>query len=121
MWFDAGVRRKMAHESATMAQQNEDPVVTNTRREALGVLIAWLIAMTFSVTYCYVYGYNRSAADLRFVLGFPDWFFWGLVLPWTACLVLSWWYAFSFMKDADLGDDRDEGFSLDGDEGGDGG
>jgi uncharacterized membrane protein YhdT len=101
-----------------MLHPNEDPVVTNSRREALGVLAAWLIAMTYTVGYCYVYGYNRPAASLTFVLGFPEWFFWGIVAPWTVCVALSWWYAFSFMKDADLGDDRDEGFSLD-DDGGD--
>lgn len=104
-----------------MAHKNEDPVVTHSRHEALGVLAAWLIAMTYTVTYCYVNGYDRSAADLKFVLGFPDWFFYGLVVPWTICLALSWWYAFIFMKDADLGDDRDEGFSFDDDGGGDGG
>lgn len=103
-----------------MAHENEDPVVTSTRREALGVLAAWLIAMTYTVTYCYVYGYDRKAADLKFVLGFPDWFFWGLVVPWTLCVVVSWLYAFYFMQDADLGDDRDEGFLDDDDlEGGD--
>ena len=98
-----------------MAHENEDPVVTSTRREALGVLATWLIAMVYTVTYCYVYGYGRTATDLKFVLGFPDWFFWGLVVPWTLCVGVSWLYAFYFMQDADLGDDRDEGV-LDDDE-----
>jgi len=36
----------------------------------------WLVAMTYTVGYCGLYGYQRSAEDLRYVLGFPDWVFW---------------------------------------------
>jgi hypothetical protein len=64
--------------------------------------------MTYSVTYCYCYGYGRDRASLRFVLGFPDWVFWGLLVPWVICIVLSWWFSHVFMRDEDLGEDREE-------------
>ncbi len=35
----------------------EDPVLISARREALIVFASWLIAMTWSVSYCYLNGY----------------------------------------------------------------
>ena len=40
-----------------MASNQEDPVLTSARREALVVFACWLIAMTWSVSYCYLQGY----------------------------------------------------------------
>ena len=44
----------------------------------------------------------------RFHLGWPDWVFWGIVVPWGACVVVSALFAFVFMQDAPLGEDRDD-------------
>jgi phosphatidylserine synthase len=86
----------------------EDPLLKSARREALVVLLTWLCAGAYTVTYCYRYGYYRSADDLRFVLGFPDWVFWGIVIPWSACFVVSYWFSYVFMTDEHLGEERDE-------------
>ena len=64
--------------------------------------------MVYTVTYCYLFGYNRSLESLTFVLGFPDWVFWGVVVPWLVCVVFSWLFAFVLVKDVDLGVDPDE-------------
>ena len=43
-------------------------------------------------------------SDLKFVFGFPDWVFWGIVCPWGVCVVISILFANFFMTDADLGE-----------------
>jgi hypothetical protein len=91
-----------------MPPREEDPVVRSARREALFVLVIWLAAMTYTVGYCYLFGYNRKIEDLQFVLGFPDWIFYGVIAPWGVCLLLSWIFSYVLMTDEDLGQDPDE-------------
>ena len=92
-----------------MRPPRPDPVVQSARREAAFVLVIWLIMLAYTVTYCYLNGYGRTIDDLTFVLGFPDWVFWGIVAPWTFCVVLSWVFGCFVMTDADLGEGMDEG------------
>ena len=89
-----------------MASPTEDPVLRSGRREALVVLVIWLTAMAYTVTYGQLYGYGRTVEDLTFVFGFPDWVFWGIVVPWLTCLAVSWWFAYVFMTDESLGEDQ---------------
>jgi hypothetical protein len=96
---------------------NEDPVVTSSKREAVAVLAFAAIAMTYTVVTCYRMGYGAAARDLKFVsfglIAFPDWVFWGIVVPWLTCFVVGSIFAFFVMKDADLGEeveDEDEIF-----------
>lgn len=67
----------------------------------------WLVAMIYSVSYCYAYGYGRSAESLSFVLWFPDWVFWGVIVPWGICVLGSIPFAFRFMGDEELGEEID--------------
>ncbi len=90
-----------------MAKRPEDPVLRSARREAIFVLVLWVAAVTYSVTYCYLNGYGRSVESLTFVLGFPDWVFYGIVVPWLACVAISYWFSHFFMTDEDLGADED--------------
>jgi hypothetical protein len=90
-----------------MPSPAEDPVLTSARREAIVVFAAWACALVYTVTYCYLNGYNRSLDDLKFVYGFPDWIFWGIVTPWAACIAFSFLFGALFMKDEDLGKDPD--------------
>ena len=73
-----------------MSDANEDPVVATGRREAVVVLTLFLIALTYTVGYCAWQGYKRSLDELTFVFGFPDWVFWGVVLPWGVCTIAGW-------------------------------
>lgn len=91
-----------------MPQCREDPVLRSARREAIAVLLTWVAALTYTVTYCYLHGYGRSLGSLTFVLGFPDWVFWGIVVPWLLCCLLSTWFAFRFIRDEDLGEDGND-------------
>ncbi|HXT57442.1 MAG TPA: DUF997 family protein [Pirellulales bacterium] len=90
-----------------MTQRAEDPLLRNARREALVVLGVWLAAFVYTVGYCYAFGYGRDPDTLSFVLGFPDWVFWGVVTPWSACTAISIWFALAFMSDDDLGPEPD--------------
>lgn len=90
-----------------MSASSDDPVLQSSRREAIVVCIAWLSAMLYTVTYCYRFGYGREVADLKFVLGFPDWIFWGIVTPWTVCIAFSFLFGALCMRDEDLGEDTE--------------
>jgi hypothetical protein len=85
----------------------EDPVVRSGRREAAVVFVIWIAAFAYTVGYCLLFGYDRTAESLTFVLGFPDWVFWGIVAPWTVCVILCWWFAYCFMTDEDLGEEAE--------------
>jgi hypothetical protein len=91
-----------------LTPSRDDPVLRSARREALVVLAVWLTAMLYTVGYCYAFGYRRDPESLTFVLGFPDWVFWGIVTPWTVCTLFSGWFAFAFMTDDDLGAEEAE-------------
>jgi hypothetical protein len=83
----------------------EDAVVRAARRESKVALATWLVAMIYSITYCYVNGYERPVDTLTFVLWFPDWVFWGIIAPWLVCTLLSIVFAFGFMGNEPLGED----------------
>lgn len=80
-------------------------LLASARREALVAIAAWLAALVYSVGYCYLTGYERTPENLSFVLGIPDWIFWGIVVPWVSCFLFSIWFAIGFMEDAPLTDE----------------
>ncbi len=68
----------------------------------------WAVALVWCVAGSYLTGYHRDPADLRLILGIPDWIFWNVVVPWALCLVFTVWYCFFYMADDDLGRDPEE-------------
>jgi hypothetical protein len=91
-----------------MTVRREDPVLTSSRREALLVLAIWTAACTYSIGVCYAYGYHRDAATLTYVLGFPDWIFWGVIFPWSVCTFLALILGSFVVTDDELGDEQAE-------------
>ncbi len=88
-----------------------DPVVKNARREALFIGLAWLAATAYTCVYCHLFGYSRAdrplgVADIHPVFGMPSWVFWGIMAPWAACALFTFWFAGFYMVDDDLGQDR---------------
>ncbi len=79
-----------------------DPVVRSGHREAVTSLALWLAATVYSVTYCTLHGYQRPIDSLSFVLWFPDWVFWGIVVPWLVCTVVSIYIALFLVEDEPL-------------------
>ena len=91
-----------------MTTRLEDPVLRSSRREAALVLLVWVAACIYTVGYCYAFGYERDAATLTYVLGFPDWVFWGIVTPWTVCTILCFVLSYFVIRDEDLGEEQAE-------------
>ncbi|HKI20890.1 MAG TPA: DUF997 family protein [Isosphaeraceae bacterium] len=91
-----------------MSGPPEDPVVRNCRREAVVVAIVAIAATAYTVGYCALFGYDRGGEPIRFVLGFPSWVFWGIVAPWSVCVLISGWFSWRFMSDEDLGEVHEE-------------
>ncbi len=91
-----------------MPGRREDPVLRSSRREAVFVLLLWAAALVYTVGYCALHGYGDSAESLTFILGFPDWVFWGILAPWAVCFLVTFGFAGFFMKDEDLGAEREE-------------
>ena len=92
-----------------MPPLREDIVVRAARREASIALGVWLVTMLYTVTYCYFNGYGRSVDSLTFVLWFPDWVFWGIVVPWGICILFSTVFALRIMGDESLGEEVGDG------------
>lgn len=91
-----------------MSESTEDPVLKSARREAVAALLLFLGALAYTVGYCALRGYHRPPESLTFVLGIPDWVFWGVFVPWGACFLVAFPFAVCFMKDADLGGEPGE-------------
>ena len=91
-----------------MNARREDPVLTSARREAWLVFAIWLASCVWSLGVSYRYGYGRDAATLTYVLGFPDWIFWGVIVPWTACTVACFVLAYYVITDEELGEEQAE-------------
>ena len=77
-------------------------MLRGARREALAALSVFAAALTYTVVYCTRHGYDRPVESLTFVLGFPDWVFWGILVPWGVCTALSCVMSFAVMADHDL-------------------
>jgi hypothetical protein len=88
-----------------LATQPEDPTLTSGRREAIIVVLTWISALAYTMIYCLQHGYGRRVEDLKYVYGFPDWVFWGVIIPWGVCIAFSWIFASIWMRDEDLGED----------------
>lgn len=91
-----------------MAKLPEDPVVQSGRRETVVVLVIFLAAMTWTVGYCYLYGYDLAPEQITFVYGVPAWAFWGIGAPWLVCLLISIWFGRFFMGTPSLGKSIDD-------------
>jgi hypothetical protein len=81
-----------------------DPVFLHSRREAAIIFALWVVALLWSVPYCYFTGYGKfDAATFETVLGVPKWLFWGIFVPWLAADAFTIWFCFGYMKEDDLG------------------
>lgn len=90
-----------------------DPVLKNARREAWIIFAAWLTCTVYCCAYCYAFGYDREghplgAADVHPILGMPSWVVWGVMAPWLASGLFTFWFAGFVMVDDDLGEDHEK-------------
>jgi len=110
-----------------------DPLLKNASREARLILFFWLVSGVVTIAVCYFFGYlshepdiNSTGPDLVHLLGpftefdrrpdtfstplglgIPDWIFYGVAVPWIACIVLTFWFCLRYFTEDDLGIDHD--------------
>ncbi len=107
--------------SSSSKRDQLDPVVVHARREAVAILLAFVVCLIWSISCCYLLGYpgpddlpsdgtaSLAAGDaVAKVLGMPSWVFWGVLVPWIAADVFAVWFCFCFMADDPLGEAEDE-------------
>ena len=87
-----------------------DSVFLNSRREAIVIFLIWLVAMLWTVPYCYLKGFTPPAPGelIETVAGIPAWVFWGIGLPWMIANVATISFCLFIMRDDDLGFAGDE-------------
>lgn len=85
-----------------------DPVLRAARREATFTFVVFVLALAYTVGYCSQYAYGRTLDSLTFVWGFPDWVFWGIVVPWAVVLAITILFCLTVMGDESLGQEVDE-------------
>ena len=125
----------------TATPPEEDPLFLNSLREAKIIISIWAIALVYTCSYCYLYGYQTHPSDPASVgpavsswvgplesfdrdpttlttpleLGIPDWVFYGVVSPWIACLLATFVFCLFIFKEDQL---EDESSSASNSEGG---
>ncbi len=80
----------------------------HARRETVVILSVWFLALVYVVTYCYLFGKAPQEGPIKLVWGIPSWVFWGVVIPWLVCDVITVWFSLWYMADDDLGPDRSQ-------------
>jgi hypothetical protein len=111
----------------------EDTIYRHTLREAKIILILWSVALVYTCTYCYLNGYESHPSDPSATgpavsswfgplesfdrdptllttplgLGIPDWVFYGVVLPWLACIVATFWFCLFVYHEDELGNEEE--------------
>lgn len=86
----------------------DDPIYLTAKREALTVFLAFLVAGVYTVLYCYSCGYDLDPATLKTVWGIPSWVVWGIIVPWMGAIGFSVWFSLAFIKDEELGEERED-------------
>ena len=95
----------------------------NSLREMRFVTILWFLAFAWTLSYCYLNGYQhapdawvvksglatpRTPQNLKLVFGMPDWVAYGILAPWLACSAITVVFGKYCMRDDDLGVDKEE-------------
>jgi hypothetical protein len=106
------------------SQARTSPVLyRHALQEVWVTLVVWFIALIWVVGYCYLKGYQHAAdswvvrnglaeahtpGEFKTILGFPEWAFYGVVVPWLCCTLFTIVYCGWFMHDDDLGAEQEE-------------
>lgn len=87
-----------------------DPVFVHSRNEAIIIFGVWVVALLWSVPYCYLNGFPETfdAENLSTTMGIPTWLFWGILVPWLVADVFTTWFCFCYMKEDNLGEAHED-------------
>jgi hypothetical protein len=78
-----------------------------SRREMFVILVAWLVFAAWTGLVCGIGSRLDLEEPMRMTMGMPSWVFFGVVVPWLAACLFTFWLAGRFMKDTELDPDRD--------------
>lgn len=67
-------------------------------RELKVGVIATVTFIAISCVVSYLMGYLRSPDEIGYVIGFPDWIFWGVLVPWILIVAFTVYYGLVKMK-----------------------
>ncbi len=95
-------KRIMASSSFKPARDNLDPVIIHAYREAVVVLVVWLVGIAWTVGYCAIIGYNVQPEQIQITLGMPRWVFWGILVPWIVIVLFTIWFGLFYIADDEL-------------------
>jgi magnesium-transporting ATPase (P-type) len=71
-------------------------------KEARFVALTWISALLFCGCWIRYFGYIPPADRPEvpaLVLGIPSWVVWGLLVPWIALILVTWFFAAFILKD----------------------
>lgn len=101
---------------------SQNSVLLSARREVWLVVVVNILALTWTVGYCYLNGYQheptdwivqegfaqaRTGSDLQQIGGLPDWVLVGIFFPWILCTAFTVGICMG-IQDDDLGLDTEE-------------
>ena len=82
-----------------------DPVYLNTLRETAVLIVVFLLFLAWSIGTCFVMGYGQvPGTQPETVWGMPSWVFWGVLVPWMAANLFTFWFSMCYMADDPLGE-----------------
>jgi hypothetical protein len=99
-----------------------DRTFRHARREAVFVGVVLVLALGWTVGYCYLRGYRHppeswpvrtglagtAEPPVHLILGLPAWVVFGVIAPWLVCSAVTVWFGLFGMPDDDLGGDPDD-------------
>jgi uncharacterized membrane protein YhdT len=83
----------------------EDPRYQQANREALWAIGYWLAFTAVVTGLAWWLGYEKPADELTFILGFPAWFFWSVLVTSVVFSVIPAWIIRRYFKDVPLTSD----------------
>lgn len=89
-------------DSHPVPEEKYSPVYVHAKREAMWILVAWLVCLVWTVGYSAVFGYGLEEGALHLVMGMPSWVFWGVFVPWITATGFSIWFGLVYMKEDNL-------------------
>lgn len=95
--------------SSEVPRVADGQLYVNAKREAVILLLAFVVFLVWSITTSFCMGYNVAPEDLKqTVWGMPRWVFWGIAVPWMTANVFTLFFCMFYMADDALGDVVDE-------------
>jgi len=74
------------------------PSFVRARKEALWILLSFAVCLVWTIGYSALTGYEIDTENLKLILGFPSWVFWGVAIPWIVATLFSIWFAMRVLE-----------------------